>query len=69
MGMHNEQKNTYLKSQITATLLHLLKEKPLSDISFSELTSVAKIGRVSFYCNYRNKEDILKSESDQLVEE
>ena len=69
MNMNNEQKNTYVKKQITAALLELLKEKPLSDISVSELTSKAEIGRVSFYRNYQNKEDILKEESDRLIKE
>ena len=69
MNMNNEQKNTYVKKQITASLLALLKEKPLSDISVSELTSRAKIGRVSFYRNYQSKEDILKEESDRLIKE
>ena len=67
--MNNEQKNTYVKKQITAALLDLLKEKPLSDISISELTNKAEIGRVSFYRNYQNKEDILKEESDRLIKE
>ena len=69
MNMNNEQKNTYVKKQITAALLEILKEKPLSDISVSELTNKAKIGRVSFYRNYQNKEDILKEESDRLIKE
>lgn len=69
MNMNNEQKNTYVKKQITAALLALLKEKSLSDISVSELTSRAKIGRVSFYRNYQSKEDILKEESDRLIKE
>ena len=69
MSMNNEQKNTYVKKQITAALLALLKEKPLSEISISELTSRAEIGRVSFYRNYGSKEDILKEESDRLIGE
>ncbi len=67
--MNNEQKNTYVKKQITAALLALLKEKPLSEISISELTSRAGIGRVSFYRNYESKEDILKEESERLTRE
>lgn len=67
--MNNEQKNTYVKKQITAALLALLKEKPLSEISISELTSRAGIGRVSFYRNYESKEDILKEESERLIRE
>ena len=69
MNMNNEQKNTYVKKQILTALLELLKEKPLSDISVSELTNKAGIGRVSFYRNYQNKEDILKEESDRLIKE
>ncbi len=69
MNMNNEQKNTYVKKQITVALLALLKEKPISDISVSELTNKAEIGRVSFYRNYQNKEDILKEESDRLIKE
>ena len=69
MNMNNEQKNTYVKRQITDALLSLLKEKPLSDISVSELTDKAGIGRVSFYRNYQSKEDILREESDRLIRE
>ena len=68
-SMNNEQKNTYVKKRITAALLALLKEKPLSEISVSELTSRAEIGRVSFYRNYGSKEAILKEESDRLIRE
>ena len=67
--MNNEQKNSYVKKQITAALLDLLKEKPITDISISELTQRAQISRVSFYRNYQTKEDILKEESDRLIKE
>lgn len=69
MNKNNEQKNTYVKKQITVALLELLKEKSIADISISELTQRAQIGRVSFYRNYQTKEDILKEESDRLIKE
>ena len=69
MNMNNEEKNSYVKKQITIALLGLLKEKSISDISISELTQRAQIGRVSFYRNYQTKEDILKEESDRLIKE
>lgn len=69
MSMNNEQKNTYVKCQITTTLLELLKEKSISDISITELTQKAQIGRVSFYRNFQTKEDILREESDRLINE
>ena len=67
--MNNVQKNSYVKKQITATLIDLLKKKSLSEISISELTDKAGIGRVSFYRNYQGKEDILKEESNRLIRE
>lgn len=67
--MNNAQKNSYVKKQITATLIDLLKKKSLSEISISELTAKAGIGRVSFYRNYQGKEDILKEESNRLIRE
>jgi len=67
--MNNEQKNTYVKKQITKALLKLLETKNINDISISELTSTAKIGRVSFYRNYQSKEDVLQQESDRLLSE
>ena len=69
MNMNNEQKNTWVKRQITAALLDLLREKKLADISISELTDRAGVGRVSFYRNYQGKEDILREESDRLIHE
>ena len=67
--MNNEQKNTYVKQQITKALLELLKEKSIADISITELTQKAQIGRVSFYRNFQTKEDILREESDRLIKE
>ena len=69
MSMNNEQKNTYVKRQITTALLELLKEKSIADISITELTRKAQIGRVSFYRNFQTKEDILREESDRLINE
>ncbi|MGO4928694.1 TetR/AcrR family transcriptional regulator [Fundicoccus sp. Sow4_D5] len=69
MNINNHQKKTYVKKQITLALLELLKEKAIDEISISELTKKAQVGRVSFYRNYQTKEDILKEESDRLINE
>ena len=57
--MNNQDKNTYVKQQITTTLLELLKEKELSDINIGEITKKAQVSRNSFYRNYADKEDII----------
>mgnify|MGYP007130102506 CR=1 FL=1 len=48
MNMNNEQKNTWVKRQITAALLNLLKEKKLADISVSELTEMRELAAFPF---------------------
>lgn len=65
--MDNIQKNTYVKNKITSALLDLLRNKELKNISISEITSIAQVGRASFYRNYENKEDVLKKYLNKLI--
>ncbi len=44
---------------LTIALLKLMKEKPFDEISVTELSKKAGVGRVSFYRNYSSKQDIL----------
>lgn len=67
--MNNIEKNTYVKKQITEALIKLLETKSLSEISISDLTNAAEVGRVSFYRNYASKEDVLREESKRLLSE
>ncbi len=57
--MNNEEKNTYVKRQITNALLTLLEQHEFSEISISQITEFAQVSRNSFYRNYSDKEDIL----------
>lgn len=56
----NEARNAYVIEHITDALLKLLKDKPIGDISISELCDLAGIGRASFYRNFESKEDMLR---------
>ena len=67
--MNNEQKNSYVRQQITDTLIGMLKEKSIQEISVSDLTDRAGVGRVSFYRNYADKEDVLRQESARLLQQ
>lgn len=67
--MSNEGRNTYVKKQITQSLLALLETKMLEDISISELCENAGIGRASFYRNFNSREDILRAHIRQLSDE
>ena len=67
--MNNTEKNSYVKTKITDSLLMLLKENKLSDISISEITEKAGVGRTSFYRNYKSKDDILRQYDLMLIKE
>ena len=64
--MSNEGRNIYVIEHITESLLTLLEDKAIEDISISELCDNAGIGRASFYRNYNSKEDILKAYINKL---
>lgn len=51
--------NMVVKQCITEALLRLMQKKSFHQISISEITRLAGVGRVSFYRNYQSKEDIL----------
>ena len=67
--MSNEGRNAYVIEHITDALLKLLREKPIEDISISELCELAGIGRASFYRNFNSKEDILLTYIHKLFQE
>ena len=67
--MSNEGRNAYVIEQITDALLTLLQDKPLEDISISELCESAGVGRASFYRNFHQKEDILKAYLNLMFQE
>lgn len=65
----NESRNAYVVEHLTDAMLELLKEKPLTDISISELCDRAGVGRTSFYRNFQEKEDIIKAYVGGLFQE
>ena len=67
--MSNEGRNAYVVGQLTGALLELLREKPLADISISGLCERAGVGRTSFYRNFQEKEDILRSYIKKLFDD
>ena len=67
--MSNKGRNTYVIKHITDALLKLLREKPIEEISISELCEQAGIGRASFYRNFESKEDILRANIHRLFQE
>ena len=62
-----EHAQTLVCECITDALFRLMKSKPLQDISITELTWVAGVGRVSFYRNFETKIDVLDQKLDLLL--
>ena len=65
--MNNQEKNTYVRSQILAALLKMMQEQLFADISISALVDTAQVGRASFYRNFTDKEDVLRQENGRLT--
>lgn len=57
----SESRNAYVKEHLTDSLLALLAEKPMHEITISQLCGAAGVGRTSFYRNFETKEDILRA--------
>lgn len=65
----NESRNAYVLEHITSSVLKLLREKPLQEISISEIVNEAAVGRTSFYRNFETKEDVIKRHLSYLIEQ
>lgn len=63
----NKEIRDLCRQSIETALIELLEDKPLDQISISQLVAKAGVSRNAFYRNYRSKEDILKQRLDQLI--
>lgn len=64
----NEGRNAYVIARITDALIGLLEERPLEQVSISELCARAEVGRASFYRNFASKEDVLRGRIERLFD-
>ncbi len=52
--------NMFVTDCITTALFDLLKNKPMEDITITEIINRAGVSRMGFYRNYTSKEDIIE---------
>ena len=58
--------NGIIRESITEALILLMQKQPYDSITVTELTRKAGVGRVSFYRNYKSKDDILIQKLDEV---
>ena len=63
------QTNIQVKQDMYKALLRLMENKTFSSISVSDITSEARVSRMSFYRNYDSIENILTEHLAEVVEE
>ena len=53
--------NSITKESLVTALFQLMKEKPFKDIKIKEIIERSGVSKVSYYRNFKSKEDILNS--------
>lgn len=61
--------NQRVKNQITEGFFSLLREKPFSEITVTDIVKEANVARASYYRNFQNKEEIIEAAMDGLRNE
>ena len=65
--MNNQEKNSYVRTQITQTLLNMMEEEDFDKIVIGTLVKNAGVARASFYRNYNTKEDVVQEHLASLL--
>lgn len=64
-----QELNAFIKECITNALIKLMKTQPFEEIAITQLVKTAGVSRVSFYRNFRSKQDVLEKYLIVLIEE
>lgn len=57
-----------LKERIADALLELMSKKPYEDISISEITDLADVGRTTYYRHFTSKDDVLNFKFETIFD-
>ena len=56
------------RNRLGNTLIALIQEKPIDEVTLREVLHRAGVGRSTFYAHYRDKDDLFLSELEQGLE-
>jgi AcrR family transcriptional regulator len=59
------RKTRYTRTVIRDSLIELMKQRPVTNISIKEICALADVSRPTFYAHYRDQHDVLKSIEDE----
>lgn len=57
----NKSSSPYIKESIFLALFELMKEKDFSEIRIQDIAKKAGVSRISYYRNFKSKEDVLNN--------
>lgn len=63
----SKEANVLTKECIELALIHLMKEKPFSEIKITDIIHRSGVSRVSYYRNYDSKEAILENHLHKII--
>lgn len=69
LRMSNRESNRLTRECIQTALIHLMAVKDIEKITVSELVRKAGVSRTAFYNNYSTTEEVLKSLTNDLLDE
>ena len=59
--------NLFARKCMVTALMQIMKEKPFSSITITEITQRAGVSRMTYYRNYSSKEEIFKGYLDDIL--
>lgn len=68
MAIQRNQTTQYVRDSLTQALIRLLQDKPMSDITISELAKEAGVSRMTYYRHYTSMDEILQSYLEDIVD-
>ncbi len=66
--MNNSEQKNFFRECLYTALMELLNKKPIEKIGIGELCSRAGVSRMTYYRNYKSKEDILAQHLNECYE-
>ena len=69
LRMSNSESNHIVRESLKMAIMQLMADKPLAEISITELVKRAGVSRSAFYRNYGSKENLVEDVCRQVVNE